>query len=135
MSDNQDKAQKTEEPTQKKLDDARKKGQGVSSREVANWFMLTAGALVVIGMAPSIMSDIGSSLRPFIEHPHLFTLEEDDSPSGLAGILREVAASLILPLGVFVVAALASGFVQRGFSFSFEPMKPELAKIDRKSVV
>jgi len=66
MSDNQDKAQKTEEPTQKKLDDARKKGQGVSSREVANWFMLTAGALVVIGMAPSIMSDIGKIGRAHV---------------------------------------------------------------------
>lgn len=129
MSDNQDQTQKTEQPTQKKLDDAHKKGQGVSSREVANWFMLMAGTIVVIAMAPGIMNDIGNSLRPFIEHPHLFALGEDDSQSGLGTVVREIMLSLIAPLAIFVVAALASGFVQRGFSFSFEPMKPELSKI------
>jgi flagellar biosynthetic protein FlhB len=129
MADNQDQSQKTEEPTQKKLDDAHKKGQGVSSREVANWFMLVAGTIVVIAMAPYIMNDIGNSLRPFLERPHLLTMGEGDEQGGLATVVREIILSLLAPLGIFVVAALASGFVQRGFSFSFEPMKPELSKI------
>ena len=42
-SDQPDDSQKTEEPTSKKLEDARKKGQVPLSREVNNWLMLLAG--------------------------------------------------------------------------------------------
>ena len=41
----EDDAQKTEEPTQKKLDDARKKGQVASSQEVKSWAIIIAGAI------------------------------------------------------------------------------------------
>ncbi len=37
MAEDQDESQKTEEPSQKKLDDARRKGQVASSKEVSNF--------------------------------------------------------------------------------------------------
>ena len=46
--DTQDQSQKSEEPTQKRLEDARKKGQLPSSREVNNWVMILAGTVVVM---------------------------------------------------------------------------------------
>ena len=52
--DSTDQSQKTEEPTQKKLDDSRKKGQVPSSREVNNWFMILAGTIIVAMIAPSM---------------------------------------------------------------------------------
>ena len=42
-----DDSQKTEEPSQKKLEDARRRGQVVLSREVNTWVMLLAGALII----------------------------------------------------------------------------------------
>jgi flagellar biosynthetic protein FlhB len=46
--ESQDKSQKTEDPTQKRLEDSRKKGQIPSSREVNNRIMILAGTLVVM---------------------------------------------------------------------------------------
>ena len=37
MSDQPDESEKTEEPTQKKLDDAKKKGDLPKSQEVTSW--------------------------------------------------------------------------------------------------
>ena len=41
-----DKSQKTEEPTQKKLDDFRKKGEIANSREVSRYFMILAATII-----------------------------------------------------------------------------------------
>ncbi len=52
MADEQDNSQKTEEPTQKRLDDARKKGDVVKSQDVPAWFLLMAAAAIVAGGRP-----------------------------------------------------------------------------------
>ena len=40
MADEPDESEKTEEPTQKKLDDAKRKGNLPKSQEVTSWFMM-----------------------------------------------------------------------------------------------
>ena len=47
MSDDQDKSQKTEDPTAKKLSEAFEKGNVPKSQEVNHWFMLAGAGLVV----------------------------------------------------------------------------------------
>ena len=125
----QDQSQKTEEPTQKRLDDARKKGQGISSKEVANWFILLAGAIIIMGLGPGMMSDLASAMRPFVERPHLMAIDMGSSASGIGNMFMEVMGALAIPFALLVIAAIASGFVQRGFQISAHSMKPELEKI------
>ena len=50
----EDDAQKTEEPSDKKLEKARSKGQVASSQEVKSWFVLLAGTIGIVFMAPMI---------------------------------------------------------------------------------
>ena len=129
MAEEQDQSQKTEEPTLKKLEDARKKGQGVNSREVTNLFMLVAAAIVVAVVLPGVMGDVSTSMRPFIAEPHLIKIGDGEAPGGLAKVGTSLLGALAAPLAIFVVAALAAGLVQRGFNVSAESMKPELKKI------
>ena len=65
--ENTDKSQKTEEPTQKKLYDAKKKGQVPSSREVNHWFMILAATIIVAMVSPAMSSGMMSALRKFFE--------------------------------------------------------------------
>ena len=44
----EDDAQKTEEPTQKKLSDAMQKGDFAKSQEIKNWFVLFGAAIVAV---------------------------------------------------------------------------------------
>ncbi len=132
MADDREDSQKTEEPTQKRLDDARKRGQVIHSREVANWLMLTAAAIVVVALAPGLMSDLGNVLLPFIERPHTISVGADGSIEGPGLALLSVFLPLAVPFGVLLIAALASGFLQHGFIISSESIKPSFEKISLK---
>lgn len=129
MAEEEDQSQKTEEPTQRKLDDARKKGQVATSREINNALMISSAAAFVALLAPNIANDLGGILLPFIASPHSFVLGIDDLRLAAAEFFSNVGATLILPALLFLVAALASSLMQNGIVVSAEPLKPKLDKI------
>lgn len=129
MADDTDDSQKTEEPSQKKLDDARDKGQVASSREINHWFMIGAGTLFVATFAPQTFLDIRRLILPFIEQPHAIPTDLDHLRRMFLAIFGDLLFASVLPLAIFVVAAIAGGFVQHGFVVSAESIKPKLEKI------
>ena len=54
-----DKDDKTEEPTARRLDEARKRGEIVYSQEATTWIMLAAGAMALSMLGPQMMRAIG----------------------------------------------------------------------------
>lgn len=124
-----DDSQKTEEPTQKRLDESRKKGQVAQSREINNWVMISAGAFVLLSMGPGMMHDFKTLFRLYIEQPHLIS----QSPNGLdyemTSLFLEVVKILFLPLLIFIIAAIAAPLLQVGPLFTAETIKPKLSKI------
>lgn len=127
MAENdQDDSQKTEEPTHKRLQEARDKGDVAKSQEINHWFMLTAFALTLGVFAPGVMRGIAEALLPFYAQAH--DLRFGDG-SLLLDLLLEVFQLLAIPVAVFVAAAIAGGLFQHGLIFSAENMKPKLSKI------
>ena len=131
--DNTDKSQKTEEPTQKRLEDSRRKGQVANSREVNHWFMILGAAIVVIMVAPTMMSNLKGTFRTFIEQPHAIPADSGNLTETVGALLRDVGLAMLIPLLLLLVAALASGIVQSGLIFAPERIKPKLDKISLKS--
>jgi flagellar biosynthesis protein FlhB len=127
--DSQDQSQKTEEPTHKRLEDARQKGQVASSREVNHWFMILAGTVVVAMFMPGTMTGIRSALLKFIEQPHAIGTDPASLRAIMAGTLGELGFLLLPTVVLLVAAALASGLIQNGLIVSTEPLKPKLEKI------
>ena len=127
--DEQDDSSKTEDPTPKKLEEARKKGQVAISREINNWVMLLAGTLVVLAMGPGMMSDLTVIMRTYIERAH----DMPEMPGGMQfaviEALREVLKIIILPLLFLIVAAFVGPFVQVGPLFAPEVIKMDISKI------
>jgi flagellar biosynthetic protein FlhB len=129
MAEEEDQSQKTEEPTQRKLEDARKKGQVATSREINNALMISSAAAFVALLAPDVTNNLSQLLVPFISSPHSFILNIDDLRLAAAGLLSNVGVTMILPALLFLVAALASSLLQNGIVVSAEPLKPKLDKI------
>ena len=129
MAEEQDDSQKTEEPTQKRLDESRQKGQVASSKEINHWFMILGGTLFVIMLAPGTLRGIEAAMVRFIEAPHTMTVESSGFSTAITTALGDVGLALLMPLGILMVLALASGFVQHGFLFSAEQIMPKLDKI------
>ena len=75
MAEDQDEASKTEEPTQKKLSDSRKKGEVARSQEVNHFLLLLGGALFLLVLAPYTLGSIYISLAALFEHAHEFQVD------------------------------------------------------------
>lgn len=129
MADDREDSQRTEDATPKKLEDARKKGQVVHSREVSSWVMLLAVSIVVIALSPSLMGSMGKKLTTFIEQPHLYRIDSTGSFMGLQIGILDLLLPVGVPLGLLLIAALASGALQHGFVFSGESLKPQLDRL------
>jgi flagellar biosynthetic protein FlhB len=127
--DDQDDSSKTEDPTPKKLEEARRKGQVPLSREVNNWIMLLAATIVVLAIGPSVMADLLRYMRTFIEQPHMMP----GVPGGFGVVLGDtfwaVIKILMLPFLVLVTAAFVGPFAQVGAIFAPNVIKPDLSKI------
>ncbi len=129
MADDSDASQKTEEPTQKRLDDARQKGDVATSREVSSWFMLFAALLIVALMGPGIARSIQQQLTHFFTRAHDIPVGAGTVRAILAEVGGGVGRTLLVPALIVVAAALLSGVVQHGVLFSPERLKPDLSKI------
>ncbi len=124
-----DDAQKTEEPTPKKLEEAKKKGQVAISKEVNNWLILLAGTVLIALASGPLFSQMQSVLRTFIEKSHVLPGGEEGAFFVLTHTTSEMFGILFLVfLGLFVIAFIAP-FAQVGPLFAPEAIKPDLSKI------
>ena len=129
MADQPDESEKTEDPSDKKLREAREKGNVAKSQEVNSWFMLTAATLVLLIFANGMAQQLSVALQSFLMNAH------DYSVSGQAGIglfktvLWAVVGAVSLPFLLFMGAALAANLAQHGFLLQSETIQPKLSKI------
>jgi flagellar biosynthesis protein FlhB len=128
MAEEKDGGQQTEEPSQRKLQDARKRGQVAQSREVNTWFMLMAGAGVVLFIGPTAATNITATLRAFL------TIQRYIDGDGVRwdavdATVGQIAFVLLLPLLIFVVAAAAGTLLQVGLVFATEKLGFDISRI------
>jgi len=130
--DNTDASQKTEDPSQKKLDDSREKGQVAKSQEVSHWFMLLAFTAMIGVFGASITRGVTGSMTRFIESPHAIRIDRESLVGLAVEILIDVGLLLAVPAVVAIAAALLSSFLQIGWLVSAESLTPKLEKLSLK---
>jgi flagellar biosynthetic protein FlhB len=129
MADENDAAEKTEDPTQKRLDDAHDRGDVAKSQEVNTWFMIAGATLVLSTFSGSIGGGILMPLRNVVANSWMI---HADGP-GLLALSQSLGIALIAALGVplllLMIAAIAGNMVQHRLVWSGESLKPKLSKI------
>jgi len=65
---------KTEEPTHRRLEQAREKGQIARSQEVTHWFVLLAVTLIIVVFGVTVGAGVIRGLYRFVSTPHLFRI-------------------------------------------------------------
>ena len=128
MSD-QDKSQKTEEPTSKRLSEAHEKGQVAKSQEVSNWFVLSAAALVVSIFAESFARRLMTTVKPLLVSPHEIRIDAETLVQLLAHLGETVGLMLLPPLVLLAAAAIAGHVIQHRPMMALAKLKPTLSKI------
>src|ERR1700686_3319318 len=104
MADETDTTDKTEDPTQKRLDDAHDRGDVAKSQEINTWFVIAGATLVLATFSGSIGGGIMMLLRNLIRNSWMI---HADGP-GLLTLAQSLEYALIAALGVpLLLLALA----------------------------
>jgi flagellar biosynthetic protein FlhB len=120
--------QRTEQASQRKLAQARAQGQVAQSREINSWFMLAAGAAVVLLWGPSLARPLQGTLTRFLD-PATLLAREGILWEAVRAMLGTVAISFALPLALFVAAALAGSLVQTGLVLATDRLGFDLSRV------
>jgi flagellar biosynthetic protein FlhB len=130
MAENQDGQEKTQEPTAKRLDDARRKGQVPRSRELNTMALTVLGAASLIVLAPGFFESLHKLFQAqfILSRADIF---DPQSPmnhlvSAIGGALWMLAPFFLVMVVVAILASVSLG----GFNVSAEAMTPKLSKLD-----
>ena len=130
MADDTDKDSKTEDPTGKRLTDARNKGQVANSKEVSTAFMFLASTGIFYFQGDNLWSDLQEKMRFFFGG----FITDDVTTGGFVMLLQDVILGAFLMVApfflIFVSMAILASVVQHGFLLSWEPLKPNFSKIN-----
>ena len=120
--------EKTEMPTPKKLRDAREKGQVNNSKDITSTALLLVLLSIIGVLTPMLMHDLKEL---FIFLSQLFRAE---SEAAINEGLKETVIIIVKYSFIVCVAAAVTGvaaqLAQIGFLFTFEPLKPDLNKVN-----
>lgn len=121
---------KTEEPTEHKLQEARKKGQVMKSQELVSTAMLTVTAGVLVGMGGWMFKEIMDFTRfTWGDLMANADFEKRDVSLDMLWIVVGFLKILAPLLGASFVVAVLINIAQVKFMFSTEPLMPKLSKI------
>lgn len=122
--------EKTEQPTPKRLEEARKKGNVAKSMEVNSALSLLAGLLFLYLLSGLFFRQFTLILRNVLSGGYMTELTPSNLRFFFIQGLESVGLLLLLFLGGILVIGLASSLLQVGFLFTLEPISPKFNKLN-----
>ncbi|MCB0394457.1 MAG: flagellar biosynthesis protein FlhB [Bdellovibrionales bacterium] len=130
MAEEKDAGEKTEQPTEQRRADFRKRGQVAQSREVASVMLLFGVGLCIWLLSSFFVSQVVGLYNQSWTSSLLQVARNGDVIPALR-LAGEKAAILLLPiLGVALLFGIGSSVIQIGFLYNEEALKPNLEKIN-----
>ena len=130
MAENENGQEKTEEPSLKRLQDAREKGNVPRSRELATVAVFGAGVASLLAMGGSVTVQAKDWMRGALS-PDIALLE---SPQDMFGYTGDLLLGFLWILAPLMLATLLACFiapaVMGGFNFATKGLVPDLKKLD-----
>ncbi len=129
MAEDSDDTEKTEDPSQKRLDEALRHGDVAKSQEVNVWFVTAASAMVLLSFSTSAAGDLRSMLRSLLANSYQVPFDS----AALAGLLRQLSmramAAVAIPVLLLALAAVCGNMVQHRLVWSIDALVPKLNRI------
>jgi len=130
MAESSDGQEKTEDPTPKKISDAREKGNVARSRELTTTIMMLSSAVGLLLFGSMIVSGFSAVMKNSfaIKRDHVF-----DTTYMMDAFISAVAQMLIALtpfLGLLVIAAIAGSIMLSGWNFSVKAVAVKPSKLN-----
>jgi flagellar biosynthetic protein FlhB len=121
--------EKTEEPSQKRLDEALQRGDVVKSQEVNTWFVMGGATLVLMAFSGSMSTSLMTTMRGLVANAHQVRMDGPGLPAFFEKLGLEMIAAIAVPFLVLLLAAIAGNMVQHRLVWTFDTISPKLSKI------
>ncbi|ESS73344.1 flagellar biosynthetic protein FlhB [Methyloglobulus morosus KoM1] len=129
MSEDSDQ-EKTEEPTSKRLEDARKKGQIPRSREFNTFVMLMTSAVLLLSLGRQMANGLLDIMRSQFQISRAVIFDPASPLIHLKQAMMD-GLTLIAPfVAIMVVAAIIAPLALGGWVFSWTAIEPKFAKLN-----
>lgn len=123
--------EKPHEPTQRKLEKAREKGEIPRSNDLSTAAAYGGLCIAAVAVGSSVLTGLGSALQTLIDRPEalapLFFDDFGTTPAG--GLIGQVLVTILPFFLLPALAALAAIIAQRAFVVSGTKIKPKLSRI------
>jgi flagellar biosynthesis protein FlhB len=129
MADTDDKDQKTELPTQRKLEKAVEQGDVAKSQEVVSFFILGAATLAVMIGYSGAARDLTMKLRGMLANLHMVSVDKTGLMSLGWYAVMAVLAAVAMPFLFGVIAAVGGNMVQHSLVWSAQAFTPKLSRL------
>src|ERR1700742_2426476 len=129
MADETDPAEKTEDTTHKRLDEALERGDVAKSQEINTWFIIAGGTLVMSTFGGSIGSGLLMPLRNLVANSWMIRTDGAGLLQLASHLEYAVVAAIGVPMLLLALAAIAGNMTQHRLVWSGESLKPKLNKI------
>jgi flagellar biosynthetic protein FlhB len=122
---------KTEQPTGKRLSNAREEGDIIQSQEVKTAAMLLAMAVFVWLILPLVIHRAQGYLTGFLEHPEAIRVGSAEELGALGrDIMSHVGLLLLVPLAFLMAVGLGVSIGQTGWLVVPSKLMPNLSKLN-----
>ena len=125
-----DRHDRTEQPTQKRLDDAREKGPIPRARDLTAAAVMLIAGLALLGLGEGLGAKLAEMMRGGLT---IDAGELRDGDAMLSALRRSALGALVAVapvLGLTLLAALGAPLALGGWSFSTSGMTPDLKRMD-----
>jgi flagellar biosynthesis protein FlhB len=129
MSEDSD-ADKTEDPSAHKLQEARKKGQVPRTREVGQLMTIVSGIAILALVGPWMVQKIISDNSRYIAMSYQLPADKGGIGSLLLNAVFHLLAVLAIPFALLWIMAIIGGMIPNGLIVSFEQLKPKFDKFN-----
>lgn len=130
MAEQQGSQERTEQPTERRKQESRKKGQVPRSKELNTMLSLLVGALGLLMLGGNIATDFISLFESAFSFDREVAYDKDMIPVRLIGLILQAVLILTPLFAVLVVGAFAGPLLMGGWSFSVSSLAFKLEKIN-----
>jgi flagellar biosynthetic protein FlhB len=129
MAGPDDDTERSEDPTQKRLDEALQRGDVVKSQEVNTWFIIAGGVLILMAFSGPMSSSLATTMRGLLANSYAIRVDGRGFIDVAMKIGLEVLGAIAVPLILLMLAAAAGSLIQHRLVWSAEALMPRLSKI------
>jgi flagellar biosynthesis protein FlhB len=121
--------ERTEEPSQKRLQEARERGQVPRSRELTNFATMIGGSATLVAISGSLATRLSQMMR------HGLSIDPQNlrDPDGMLASLGEASVSAVIALlpvfGAVIALVILASLLLGGWNFSVQAMAPDFSRL------